>query len=88
MDYAKEIADLKARLEKLEPKPEPKLPTEIGSHVRAGDWSREWVKGFSSHNCWAFLNREDNGSYWDTSEEVLEYCASHGGFTVGKVVWE
>ncbi len=86
MNYEKEITDLKARLEKLEPKPEPKLPTEIGSHVRAGDGSREWVLTDTTEPDWTVLGTI-MGSHARKSD-ILDYCRDHGGFQVGRVVWE
>ncbi len=82
MNYEKEITDLKARLEKLEPKPEPKLPTEIGSHVRAGD-GKVWVRVLIDGLCW----RGSEGEV-ATNSHVLACCARNGGFQVGRVVWE
>ncbi len=79
MDYAKEIESLKARLAAIEPKPEPKLPTEIGSFVRPNGGSNWYIK---TDDCW----RSQLGVFTYTDAEILRYCKD--GFQVGRVVWE
>ncbi len=79
-----EMKEVKKRLAALEPKPEPKLPTEIGSHVRAGDGSREWVLVDQDSIPWKVI---PSGRHEGISA-VLTYCSTHGGFQVGRVVWE
>ncbi len=88
MNYEKEITDLKARLAALEPKPEPKLPTEKGSIIQSGG-----VLLFNLGTdpfCWGSdVNRvlESSGGLHKHSI-VEEFVKQNGGFTVGRVVWE
>ncbi len=86
MNYEKEITDLKARLAALEPKPEPKLPTEMGSVIKTAGLIFVLTSD-SSDRPWV-STRPHNSEWWHYSSNLLEYCAKNGGFQIGRVVWE